>query len=184
MANGLLPAGQSTAAVLAETIARIDAAEQTIDVAMYNINRSDIVTALEQAVQRGVQVRYLAAFDASNTALDPAPAFPVLYGNEEALMHDKIMVVDAGLANKCWVMSGSLNWTNANINNDFNNTLFIQDQSLARTYKLEFEEMWGSEGTCPIPPTAASAPPKRTTRRTTLSSTAYRWSPIFPRPTA
>ena len=151
VANGLLPAGQSTAAVLAETIARIDAAEQTIDVAMYNINRSDIVTALEQAVQRGVQVRYLAAFDASNTALDPAPAFPVLYGNEEALMHDKIMVVDAGLANKCWVMSGSLNWTNANMNNDFNNTLFIQDQSLARTYELEFEEMWGSEGALPDP---------------------------------
>ena len=149
--NGLLPAGQSTAAVLAETIARIDAAEQTIDVAMYNINRSDIVTALEQAVQRGVQVRYVAAFDASNTALDPAPAFPVLYGNEDALMHDKIMVVDAGLVDKCWVMSGSLNWTNANMNNDFNNTLFIQDQSLARTYELEFEEMWGSEGALPNP---------------------------------
>ena len=149
VAGGLAPAGQSFDAVRNETLMRIDAAQQTIDVAMYNNNRNDIVDALEQAQLRGVRVRYVASLDASNNALDPAPAFPVIYGNDSALMHDKIMVVDAGLPDHCWVMSGSLNWTTANMTNDYNNTLFIQDQSLARTYELEFEEMWGSDGAQP-----------------------------------
>ncbi len=151
VANGLIPAGQSFDAVLNETLTRIDAAQQTIDVAMYNNNRDDLVEALEQATVRGVRVRYVAALDASNNALDPAPAFPVIYGNDDALMHNKIMVVDADLPDQCWVMSGSLNWTTGNMTNDFNNTLFIQDQSLARTYQLEFEEMWGSDGAQPNP---------------------------------
>lgn len=150
-ANGLVLAGQSFGEVLDETIARIAAAQQTIDVAMYNNNRSDIIYALEQAQERGVRVRYVAALDASNPALDPAPSFPVMYGNEQALMHDKFMVTDADLTDKCWVMSGSLNWTTGNMTHDFNNTLFIQDQSLAYTYEMEFEEMWGSEGAQPNP---------------------------------
>ena len=40
-------------------------------------------------------------------------------------------------------MGGSTNWTNpSNLFNDYNNLIFIQDQSLARAYTLEFEEMW------------------------------------------
>lgn len=148
-ANGLLPDGQSVGEVLGETIARIDAAQQTLDVALYNNNRSDITNALKAAHARGVRVRYIAAAATANTALNPAPPFPVVYGNDESLMHDKIMIIDADLTDKCWVMSGSLNWTSGNINNDFNNTLFIQDQSLARAYELEFEEMWGSDGAQP-----------------------------------
>lgn len=148
-ANGFTAEGQSAGEVLAETIARIDAAQQTIDVAMYNNNRNDITTALKNAAQRGVQVRYVAALDAESTALSPAPNFPVIFGNSEAIMHDKFMVIDADLPAKCWVMSGSLNWTGQNIFQDYNNTLFIQDQSLAKAYRLEFEEMWGSSGNTP-----------------------------------
>lgn len=148
-ANGFTPDGVSNAAVVAETIARINAAQQTLDVAMYNNNRSDITNAIKDAYARGVRVRYVAALDASSTALNPPPAFPVLYGNSEAIMHDKVLVIDADLPDKAWVMSGSLNWTNQNINTDFNNTLFIQDQSLARAYRVEFEEMWGSETALP-----------------------------------
>ena len=148
-ANGFIPDGESKEEVLAETIARIDAAQQTIDVAVYNNNRSDITSALKAAHARGVQVRYVSALAASNTALNPAPSFPVLFGNSEAIMHNKFMIVDANLPNQAWVMSGSLNWTNQNINTDFNNTLFIQDQSLARAYEIEFEEMWGGKGSMP-----------------------------------
>jgi hypothetical protein len=150
-ANGFTPEGQSSAAVVAETIDRINGAQQSLDVAMYNNNRTDITNALKNASARGVRIRYVAALDASNTALQPIPAFPVLLGNTEALMHDKFMVVDANLPHQSWVMSGSLNWTNQNINTDFNNTLFIQDQSLARAYTLEFEEMWGGQDVQPNP---------------------------------
>ena len=148
-ANGNAADGETPQAVMAETIARIDAAQQTLDVAMYNNNRSDLTNALKAAHARGVQVRYVGSLGASNPALDPPPPFPVLLGNEEAIMHNKFLVIDADLPDQAWVMGGSMNWTSQNINTDFNNTLFIQDQSLARAYELEFEEMWGSEGQLP-----------------------------------
>jgi phosphatidylserine/phosphatidylglycerophosphate/cardiolipin synthase-like enzyme len=151
VAGNEVPDGQSFAAVRDETIARIDSARHSIDVAMYNNNRNDITAALKAAQARGVRVRYIAALDAANNALDPAPGFPVLYGNDEAIMHDKFMIVDADYYDRCWVMSGSLNWTTGNMANDYNNTLFIQDQSLARAYELEFEEMWGGGGALPVP---------------------------------
>lgn len=150
-AGGLFPAGSTFSDVLAETIARINAAEKTIDVAMYNTSRTDIVNALKQAHNRDVRVRFIAAKSTDNQALSPAPAFPVLYGNTEALMHDKFMIIDADLDQEAWVMGGSMNWTSANMSTDFNNTLFIQDQSLARAYELEFNEMWGSDHATPNP---------------------------------
>jgi phosphatidylserine/phosphatidylglycerophosphate/cardiolipin synthase-like enzyme len=94
-------------------------------------------------------VRYIAALATANTALQGPPPFPVLYGNSVDLMHNKFLVIDAALADRAWVMSGSLNWTTGNMTDDFNNTLFIQDQSLARAYELEFNEMWGSAGAWP-----------------------------------
>ncbi len=148
-ANGLQPDGTTYADVLAETLARIGAAQQSIDVAMYNCSRSDLVTALTFAQGRGVQVRFIAASATDNNALKPAPLFPVLYGNHTALMHNKFMVIDADLPDQAWVMSGSMNWTVSNMIQDYNNTLFIQDQSLARAYEMEFEEMWGGNGPLP-----------------------------------
>ena len=148
-ANGLTPAGDSFDESLNAILARIAAAQQTIDVSMYNNNRIDITNALKQAYANGVRVRYVAAIDGSSPALSPAPAFPVIYGNNSALMHNKFMVIDADMTDKCWVMSGSMNWTTGNMTDDFNNMLFIQDQSLARAYELEFEEMWGGSGDMP-----------------------------------
>jgi len=148
-ANGNTADGETSQAVLAETIARIDAAQQSLDVAMYNNNRSDLTNALKAAHARGVQVRYLGSLGTSNLALNPPPPFPVFLGNEEAIMHNKFLVIDVDLPDQAWVMGGSMNWTSQNINTDFNNTLFIQDQSLARAYELEFEEMWGSGGLLP-----------------------------------
>lgn len=147
--NGYVPDGVTMEAVRDETIARINAAQKTLDIAVYNNNRSDITNAIQAAQARGVRVRYIAAEAASNPALDPAPTFPVLYGNPNAIMHNKFMAIDAHLTQQAWVMSGSLNWTTQNMTNDFNNTLFIQDESLAKTYELEFEEMWGGKGGAP-----------------------------------
>ncbi|MFN0013828.1 MAG: phospholipase D-like domain-containing protein [Saprospiraceae bacterium] len=150
-AGGLAPAGDSYAAILQETLNRINAAQATLDVAMYNTNRSDLVNAVKAAHNRGVRVRYIAAKATANTALATPPAFPVLYGNDSALMHNKILVIDADLPDHAWVMSGSLNWTNTNMTDDCNNTLFVQDQSLARAYELEFDEMWGGHTSLPNP---------------------------------
>ncbi|MFT6321419.1 MAG: phosphatidylserine/phosphatidylglycerophosphate/cardiolipin synthase-like enzyme [Granulosicoccus sp.] len=75
--------------------------------------------------------------------------FPNLKLNGSALMHNKFMIVDQDSENDSWVMSGSMNLTSNNISDDFNNILFIQDQALAKSYTLEFNEMWGGDGPSP-----------------------------------
>src|SRR5262249_20644666 len=47
------------------------------------------------------------------------------------------------------VWTGSTNWTYDQTHTDANNVIIFQDQSMARGYTLEFEEMWGSTGPSP-----------------------------------
>lgn len=131
-------------------IYKINQAQTTIDMCAYNINRNVIVEALNDAVNRGVTVRYIKANATANLALQNViPLFSVLGGNGSALMHNKFLVIDRDDAAKAEVIMGSMNFTQQNIADDFNNVLFIKDQSLARAYTLEFEEMWGSTAATP-----------------------------------
>ena len=149
VSNGTFPTlSNSPAAIQAEMIKRIDSARTKIDCAVYNNNTSAIVTALNNAHNRGVRVRYIADDGTSNTALSAAQ-FPVLYVNSLDLMHNKFMVTDVDSVNKSFVWTGSMNWTSNNINDDYNNVVLIQDQALAKAYVVEFDEMWGSNGSSP-----------------------------------
>ncbi|MEO8591087.1 MAG: phospholipase D-like domain-containing protein [Flavobacteriales bacterium] len=136
-----------------DTIAAyIARANTTIDVAMYNESDAVIVTALNTAVANGVQVRYITEGGNTNTGLSSLDAsVPVLerMNSTGSGMHNKFMIIDADDVDNAWVMSGSLNWTTDNLFDDQNNLVFIQDQSLARAYRLEFEEMWGGNGPQP-----------------------------------
>jgi len=149
VSNGTFPSlSNSPAAIQAEMIKRIDSARSKIDCAVYNNNTTAIVTALNNAHNRGVRVRYIADDGTSNTALSSAQ-FPVLFVNSLDLMHNKFMITDVDSVNKSFVWTGSMNWTNNNINDDYNNVILIQDQALARAYVVEFEEMWGSNSSSP-----------------------------------
>lgn len=144
VSNGTYPhITNSPAAIQAELIKRIDSAKANIDIAVYNNNTNAIVTALNNAHNRGVRVRYVHNISTANTALSNAQ-FPTLGVNTVGLMHNKFLVADPDSVNQSYVWTGSMNWTSNNINDDYNNVVLIQDQSLARTYKIEFEEMWGS----------------------------------------
>jgi phosphatidylserine/phosphatidylglycerophosphate/cardiolipin synthase-like enzyme len=72
-------------------------------------------------------------------------------GTNYGIMHNKFVVIDAfhSNPNKAIVWTGATNWQEGQINKDPNNVVIIQDQSLAKAYTLEFNEMWGSSG--PIP---------------------------------
>lgn len=145
--NGASPDLANNGTAIENTlISYIDNAQNTIDVCVYNNNRTAIVNALKAAHNRGVRVRYIADFTANNTALSPAPAFSVAKVNPAALMHNKFMVVDAEDADRAVVWTGSMNWTNNNIFTDYNNVVVLHDQALARAYVREFEEMWGGTG--------------------------------------
>lgn len=130
-----------------EIINRINQAASTIDIAVFNTTRSGIVTALNNAHNNGIQVRYIANSGTltSNAALsNPSPAFPVFYANSADLMHNKFMIIDVGSVNDSWVWTGSCNWTYTDMYTNYNNSILVQDQALAQAYVVEFEEMWGS----------------------------------------
>ncbi len=149
--NGSYPINTTPASVEAAIINKINEAESTIDIAAYNNNRATIVAALTAAHNNGIQVRYIMDDETANLAFgNPTPPFPFIQGNTgNPLMHNKFMIVDADSEDKSWVFSGSMNLTEQNLAQDYNNVVFIQDQALAKAYTMEFEEMWGSDGAAP-----------------------------------
>ena len=151
--NGALPAGISGAVLEDAIVQAINAAQVSIDVMLYNINRRPISNALIAAHNRGVKIRYLTSDDTANSALsNPTPDFPILIGNlGSGLMHNKVFVIDVNDVDRATVITGATNMTTNQIYTDHNNTLFIQDQSLARVYEKEVDEMWGSRDILPNP---------------------------------
>jgi hypothetical protein len=134
--------------------AYIDRVQSTLDIAMYNTNSTFIVQAVNAAKARGVQVRWIAEGSNANTALAALdPAIPVLYrtDGQGSGTHDKFFAADADDPQHAMVMGGSCNWTTQSFFEDYNNIVFIQDQALARCYRMEFEEMWGGSGPQPVP---------------------------------
>lgn len=138
---------------MADTLAAyINRAEQTIDMALYNFDNQIVVDALNAAHDRGVKIRFITCGTTSHLSTnDLNEGIPVLERPEVTdggIMHNKFAVFDAGNTNadKAWVWSGSTNLTYSQLNSDANNMIFIQDQSLAKTYQIEFEEMWGGSG--------------------------------------
>ena len=125
----------------------INMAQQTLDITMYEQESNEIVAAINTAFDNGVQVRYITDDTGNNPALGNLNEnIPVLYGNTNGIMHDKFIIIDAGLEMGAWVITGSLNHTENNLGWDYNNMICIQDKSMALGFTLEFEEMWGSDG--------------------------------------
>tara|TARA_B100000900_G_scaffold92116_1_gene75465 strand:+ start:6457 stop:8583 length:2127 start_codon:yes stop_codon:yes gene_type:complete len=139
---------QNIGSAFKDTIAAyIDLAQNTLDICVYNASSVFLANAINDAYNRGVQVRYIADDDAQNLMLPNLdPNIPVVIRDPSpaGIMHNKFIIIDANSVNNSWVMGGSTNWTNpSNLLNDYNNIIFIQDQAIAKAYTLEFEEMWG-----------------------------------------
>ena len=134
---------------MADTIARyISRAEKTLDIAIYNWNSATILRAVNAAKARGVAVRVIFEDDNANISLQDLDAAIPRIGRQttQNIMHNKFVVIDANSAepNQPWVWTGSTNWTPAQLSTDRNNSIAVQDQSLAKVYTVEFNEMWGS----------------------------------------
>ncbi len=144
-------------------IDRINAAEYSVDAALYSISGTvgaNVASALVSAKNRGVKIRVIGEYDNRNTVpwttLSNA-GIPVIFDNYDAknagngLMHNKFYIFDNRdtSGTNDWVWTGSWNATDPGNNNDAQNVIEIQDKSLANAYRLEFEEMWGSTGELP-----------------------------------
>ncbi len=130
-------------------IAYIGRATNSLDIAIYNVdNNLGIISAVNAATTRGVAVRVICddgvsagvfnSFSTANKIQAPAPS--TTYG----IMHNKFAVIDKANPALATVIAGSTNWGIQEMQNDKNNMVIIQDQSLANGYTVEFEEMFVS----------------------------------------
>lgn len=151
VSKGLTPNGVTTEVMEGEIISKIDNAQSRIDYCIYNTHRTSIVDALKKAANRGVRVRviYNEREESSNFVFDEAMPFSTYERLGDGLMHNKFLVIDAEDEDASWVMSGSTNFTDNQMDVDPNHVIFIQDKNLAQAYEIEFEEMWGSDGAEP-----------------------------------
>lgn len=129
-------------------IAYINRAKSELEIAIYNWdNSTGITSAVNAAAARGVKVRIV--YDGSTaqsglTAISSACKFIASpQGANYTIMHNKFVIIDVNSPMDATVWTGSTNWTSQQLNTDANNVIIIQDQSLARGYKVEFDEMWG-----------------------------------------
>lgn len=165
------PAFQADDAIDDTLIAYINRAKYHIDLAVYDSNPegvSDIAAALDAAYTRGVEVRLIVDTSWSPVTLASLVTTPipsVIAPDEEpyAIMHNKFVVIDAHSSNPIEpvLWTGSTNFEGENINDFSNSVIIIQDQSIAKAYWLEFNEMWGSTNAIPNPAASAFGPFKK-----------------------
>ncbi|HRG57777.1 MAG TPA: phospholipase D-like domain-containing protein [Bacteroidia bacterium] len=141
-------------------IAYIDRASETLDITIYDFNLSNISNisdAINAAYNRGVEVRVISdgSLAATNTGISAINnsiiKIPSPTTSSYGIMHNKFVIIDAKHSNpnKAIVWTGATNWQDGQINSDANNVVIFQDQSLAKAYTLEFNEMWGDSGQIP-----------------------------------
>ena len=148
----------SLGADMNDTVAAwIMGAQHTLDVAAYNLNDQTVEDAVNAAAANGVQIRWIYEGQNANIGLSSLDASVVVHARtdgEGSGMHNKFIIGDADHAESAFVLTGSTNLTTGQLVSDLNNVIVLEDQSLARAYELEFEEMWGAEG---MTPNAANA---------------------------
>lgn len=136
-------------------VAYIDRSQTTLDVCNYNTGSLPIVNAINAAQTRGVVVRYIAA-DNTGTNNDElgslSGSIPMIQRPDDGeVMHNKFLIVDVDNSEIAIVLTGSVNHTSNSCEDDYNNMVIVEDQSLAFAYELEFEEMWGTSTNTPNP---------------------------------
>ncbi len=140
----------------------LDHALYSVDICIYNIdNVNNIITAINDAYARGVDVRVICDsgvddFNYNSIIIgvgkkkkSPPDGTTNPDGAFYGIMHNKFINIDAVSTDPddAWVITGSLNFTDDQVKVDKQNVIAIQDQSLSKAYKAEFDEMFaGSFG--------------------------------------
>lgn len=132
--------------LVSKLVDAIDAAKDTVVVAMFDMNASALVNALIAAKQRGVNVVVILdkkqandAFGTADEALLSAGVPVVLAlnsGSSQAEMHSKYMVVDHALT-----FVGSNNWTNLGSYYNDENLVIVDDAMLAARAEGNFAQL-------------------------------------------
>ena len=166
--RGYMPAGQAEVIFSPQLLAEshnariadlIDGAQENVDIAMYSYSSAAIAAALEDAVARGVDVRFI--FETANGkdkklgGIDlqdsksgrlEAAGVDVRYVNK--IMHHKFVIVDGprhnlGAAGSSRIASGSANWSTGGATIYDENTVFLSSvPEMAIKLQRQFDHMW------------------------------------------
>lgn len=125
-------------------IADLDAAQSSIDMAVFEYNLTSIADALIRAKERGVQVRLaldrenLEKPEMSSWAGDVEQAdIPIAWEDSDAFLHSKFIIVDNAL-----VWTGSWNATVNDTYRNNNNLLRFTIPEIVANYAAEFGQMF------------------------------------------
>ena len=141
------PADYHGSPVEAALVTAIDGAQQTVDMAIYELESQPITDALIRAQERGVRVRLvtdgeygLESPDATFDQLELAGIPIVSDGTRRGYMHNKFVVIDS-----LYVWTGSSNFKPNAFYRNNNNAMLIRSSRLAQNYTAEFEELFAGQ---------------------------------------
>ncbi len=131
-------------------IDKINAAQNSIHIAAFELNLTPVAEALIAARQRGVDVRWVTD-DEHGIEADEEPdrgqfamlqqaGIEVRADTRSALMHNKFFIFDNQT-----VWTGSTNITENAIFKQDNNAIVIHSPAVAAIYEREFQEMWDGQ---------------------------------------
>ncbi len=131
-------------------VSYIDKAQHSIDLCIYNTTSTLIVTAVNNAYNRGVAIRYIMDSSTSNSALYGLNSnINTIENNSSGIMHNKFVIIDYDIPENTVLITGSTNFTSQSIDDDYNNIIIFKDNAIAQPFLTEFEEMWGSSTLIP-----------------------------------
>jgi phosphatidylserine/phosphatidylglycerophosphate/cardiolipin synthase-like enzyme len=134
--------GQRQGGLDAPIVADVDAAQRSVDLAVFALDLPAVTDALLRAHQRGVAVRIVSDTEGLDVSREAAAAMkqleaagvPVVMDQRDALMHNKFAVIDDRL-----LWTGSANLTKSDIYLNNNNMLRIAAPELAAQYARRFD---------------------------------------------
>ena len=123
-------------------VAAIDAAERSVDAALYKFDEPSLLAAVERALQRGVRVRLLADETKANAnslvaLAGKAGAEVKRWRAKRGKLHAKLMLVDGERA-----IAGSFNWTRSAARSNVELVLDFREPATVKRLAEGFEKLW------------------------------------------
>jgi phosphatidylserine/phosphatidylglycerophosphate/cardiolipin synthase-like enzyme len=119
----------------------IDSAQKSLDIAIYDINRDEIVHHIlvqsKKIPVRMVVDRRQAKGDHSLVPTLIKGGIQVKYGHQRGIMHNKFTIVDGRM-----IETGSFNYTNNATENSNENQVYLAKPAIVERYKQRFEAIW------------------------------------------
>lgn len=121
----------------------IDNAQNSIEIALYELNQPRIIEALLKAWHRGVRLRVVGDWDERESnayLLLQKTGIALVAGNKSGIQHNKFLIIDRQL-----LFSGSGNFTVNDFRRSTNHFVRIRSQKIIQRYLSEFEQMFAGK---------------------------------------